>query len=93
LSQLNDGFTIGPVAPGTSGPFPVLGGLYALAVVGSTAAQLNAIGPDGSTSVPIGAAVTTNVYQQPLYLSPGSVKFVNTTGASVFAALSRIKWS
>jgi hypothetical protein len=64
MAQQNDGFAIGPVGPGTT-VANIAGGLYVLAVIGSTAAQLNIVGPDNSTFLAASPAVTTDVFQTP----------------------------
>ena len=63
IRDFKDGVSFtGYAGSSTIGPFSLLGGLYALAIsdTGTPDATLSALMPDGSTYVPVAAAVVVN---------------------------------
>lgn len=79
---------------GTYGPFDCPGGRLILAVAGTfggASAQLNMTGPDGTTQIAVGSAVTT-AGQQLIELAPCQVSLVVSAGTSdaLFATLARV---
>jgi hypothetical protein len=70
----------------------VLGGLYSFETVstGTGTIQLEKIGADGSTLVPVGASVTTTGSYQTLYLPPGSYSVTITGFTANYASLVRV---
>lgn len=78
----------------TYGPFDCPGGRLILAVAGtfgSSSSQLQMLGPDGSTWINIGTAVTT-AGQQLIELAPCSLQLVVSGGTAnaVSATLARV---
>jgi hypothetical protein len=75
---------------GSFGPVRLLGGRYGFTVVGGTNAQvLMSPGPDGSTNVAVGTAVTAPGYT--VYDLPAGNYVITTTGTTPSASLARIK--
>jgi hypothetical protein len=75
----------------TTAAFIVAGGVYALSVVatfGGGSVQLQLLGPDGSTWLNVGAAITANGYVSQT-LPPGSYRLSITTATAVYADLTR----
>jgi hypothetical protein len=85
-----DGITVSGQPAGTYGPVKLLGGRYAFTVVGGTNGQiLKSPGPDGSTNVAVGTAVTAPGYT--VYDLPAGSYVITTTGTTPSASLARIK--
>lgn len=81
-------------ANGTYGPFTCPGGRMVLAVVGTfgaSSSQLQMLGPDGTTFINVGTAVTS-AGQQVVELAPCEVQLVVSGGTAnaVSAALARV---
>jgi hypothetical protein len=92
LTDYKDGFTAtGYGASSTIGPVSILGGEYALAIVdtGTPDATLQILGPDGSTYLPVAAAIVANGVSS-YFLAPGRVRITSGTGTSLSASLIRI---
>lgn len=89
--------TAAPSSPSNNGnanaptTFQVEGGQYQLDVVGTTiAAQINGIGPDGTSKLIHGTTVTT-AGSQTMFLAPGTYELTLTgTNVAVYASLTRI---
>lgn len=73
----NNSHNTGSITATESG-FTLLGGLYGIAAVAGswgTNAQLCALGPDGSTYVPVSTVFTANGYVS-VWIPPGTYAFV-----------------
>lgn len=93
-NDFKDGFLFTGLTSGSAGPFTILGGKYGFSVVdtGTPDANLNILGPDGSTYLPVLAnAVTANGYT-PVDLPPGTYEVSVGTGTSLSASLIRIPY-
>lgn len=78
-------------AAGTFGPFPLGGSRYGILVHAATygSLQFQALSPDGTTYVNIGAAVTADGYTT-VDIPPGTYQFVATGGTSYNVAIVRV---
>jgi len=79
---------------GTFGPFDCPGGRMSYGVCGTfggASVQLNQLGPDGATWVPVGSAVTTTGFAI-VELAPTQLQLVITGGAgsAIFASIGRV---
>ncbi|HUP06845.1 MAG TPA: hypothetical protein VMU47_06830 [Caldimonas sp.] len=79
---------------GTTGPFDCPGGRMSYAVCGTfggCSVQLNQLGPDGTTWLPVGAAVTSAGVAI-VELAPCQLQLVITGGAgnAIFASIARV---
>jgi hypothetical protein len=92
LTDYKDGFVAtGYAGSSTIGPVSILGGEYALAIVdsGTPDATLQILGPDGSTYLPVAAAIVANGVTS-YFLPAGKVRITTGTGTSLSASLVRI---
>lgn len=92
LTDFKDGFVAtGYAGSSTIGPVSVLGGEYALMVAdtGTPDATLQILGPDGSTYLPVAAAIVANGISS-YFLPAGRVRITTGTGTSLSASLVRI---
>lgn len=76
------------------GPFRLTAGVYLLAVSGtfnSGSVSLQLLGPDGSTYLTVGSAVTSAGTAQPLYCPDGQYQLaVSGSPSAMYASVSRI---
>lgn len=100
IKWANIAATAAPSSPSNNGnasapiTFQVEGGQYQLDIVGTTigSAQINGVGPDGSTLIPHGTQSTTGapVPTQTLLLAPGTYELVVSGATALYASLTRI---
>lgn len=87
----DDGAQLSNAGAGTTS-FPLLGGHYgivAMATWGGGNVQLNVLGGDGSTAIPVLPSFTANGYAY-LELPPGQYTLVVTTATAAYVSVSRI---
>jgi hypothetical protein len=76
----------------TTAAFTLKGGDYGLTVTatfGGGNVQLQILGPDGTTWLAVGAAITANGFVSQT-LPPGQYRFAITTATAVFVALTSV---
>jgi hypothetical protein len=91
MATSTQSFQFTNIAATTAG-FVVKGGSYGLSVVatfGGGNVQLQLLGPDGSTWLSVGSAVTANGFAS-LTLPPGTYRIAITTATAVYAALTSV---
>jgi hypothetical protein len=91
MSTATQSFQFSNIAATTAGFF-VRGGTYGLSVeatFGGGNVQLQLLGPDGSTWLNVGSAVTANGFASQA-LPPGQYRLAVTTATAVYAALTSV---
>lgn len=94
-TKTTDAFLIQAQPAGTYGPFPLLGGMYAISAVatwgsGGTAA-LQFLGPDGATYVPVANGSFAANGMLIVWLPPGQYEIIVTTASNASFGVQRIK--
>lgn len=76
----------------TPADFSILGGVYALDVIGAGfgTVTLTRLGPDGSTYITAATAIVANGTSGAIALPPGTYRLVIATTTAVYATLTRI---
>lgn len=89
MATATQSFQFSNIAATTAG-FVVKGGNYGQTVVlGGGSVQLQILGPDNTTWLNVGAAVSANGFAS-LTLVPGQYRFLLTGASGVFAALTSV---